>query len=121
MSIRRFPCIQCPMGCALEVELDETGAVTKVSGFTCKNGREYAVNECTDPRRTVSSLVRCAGGHIPVSVRTRTSVPKRLIRPVLEQIRQTEAPKGTRLGDVLIHDVAGTGVDVVATRDDWNE
>ena len=60
--IRELTCIVCPRGCQLKVELDEKGAVLNVEGFTCPRGKQYAVDECTHPMRTITSTVRAANG-----------------------------------------------------------
>ena len=73
---KSFTCVSCPMGCALEVDLDDAGAVTGVRGNTCRRGLEYARQEATDPRRNVSAVV-CVGGCLePLSVKTAAPVPK---------------------------------------------
>ncbi|MDR0221004.1 MAG: DUF1667 domain-containing protein, partial [Lachnospiraceae bacterium] len=86
----------------------------KVSGNSCKIGEEYARKEMTDPTRNIASLVRVAGGNV-VSVKTAAPVPKGKIFACMQEIRAATATAPVRAGDVLIKDVAGTGVDVVAT------
>ena len=118
---RELLCIQCPLGCRITVEMDEAGKVTSVTGNTCKNGRAYAVDECTDPKRTITTLMCCASGPVPVPVRTKGPIPKRLIDRALREIQSITAPAGTRAGNVMIADLLHTGQDVIATRSDWNE
>lgn len=118
MAVRELICINCPLGCPLKVELDETGQVLSVSGNTCKRGEEYGKREVTAPTRTVTSTVKVAGGKAPlVSVRTRTDIPKGKIFDCMEAIRKAEAKAPVRIGDVVVENIAGTGVDVIATKD----
>ena len=114
MKERILTCIVCPKGCTLNVTLDECGGVVSVSGNSCKRGVTYAEDECTHPRRTVTTTVRCADGAV-VAVKTSGSVPKERVFDVMREINGTVAPKMLAVGDVIIADVLGLGVDVVAT------
>jgi len=113
---RSLTCIVCPRGCQLEVTLNGAGGVLSVTGNACKRGVGYAEAECTRPMRTVTSTMRCEGGKI-IPVKTLPEVPKADIFKVMKEINTTLAPRGLKLGDVIIHNVAGTGADVVATAD----
>ena len=94
-------CIGCPMGCQLTAVMDGS-RVTEVTGNTCPRGDAYARKECTHPARTVTGTVRVTGGLLPVvSVRTRGDV---------------EVPAPITIGQVLAENVAGTGVDIIATK-----
>jgi CxxC motif-containing protein len=112
-------CIQCPVGCRMTADKDESGRIT-VSGNTCANGEAYAVSEMTDPKRTLTTIVNVEGGGEPVSVRSRQPVEKEKIFDCLAFLRTFVAPRGTKMGDVLVQDILRTGVDIIATRDDWN-
>lgn len=117
MAVIELTCISCPLGCPLKVETDESGAVVNVSGNTCKRGEEYGKKEVTAPMRTVTSTVRVAGGVAPVvSVRTKTDIPKDKIFQVMEEIRKAEAKAPVEIGDVVVENIAGTGVDLIATK-----
>ena len=112
--MKTLTCIVCPRGCALIAELDEGGRVLSVSGNLCPRGRDYAINECTHPMRVVTSTVRCFGGAV-VPVKTKGAVPKKLVFAVMKEINSTLAKDDLKIGDVIIEDVCGTGVPVVAT------
>lgn len=117
MPIIELTCISCPLGCPLKVETDSAGKVLSVTGNTCKRGEAYGKKEVTAPTRTVTSTVRVLGGSVPVvSVRTREDIPKDKIFAVMEEIRQAKATVPVHIGDVIIEDIAGTGVDLIATR-----
>lgn len=110
---RELTCIVCPRGCQLSVELDGD-KVVGVSGNICSRGFKYAEAECTHPERTVTTTVRCASGKV-VSVKTSAPVPKAKVFEVMAEINRTVAENGIKIGDVIIENVAGTGVSVVAT------
>ena len=106
--------------CARNITFDiEDGKVVSVSGNTCKRGETYAVKEITNPSRTVTSTVKVVGGERPVvAVRTKTDIPKEKIFACMEAINAAEITAPVKIGDVVIADVCGTGVDVVATAND---
>ena len=110
-------CIVCPKGCRIAVDTENPG---NISGYSCPKGLEYAKNELLHPVRTVTSTVRVAGGERPVvAVRTKTDIPKDKIFDCMAVINTVEVPAPVRIGDVLIGNVCGTGVDVVATANNW--
>ena len=107
-------CINCPRGCELEVERAADGSVA-VKGNACPRGEEYARSELVNPTRMVTGLARVAGMRKPLPVKTRSAVPKGSIDAVLFAMHQATVQLPVRIGDVVVPDVAGTGVDVVAT------
>lgn len=111
---RDLICIVCPRGCALSCELSDGGEVLSVSGNLCPRGKSYAINECTNPQRVVTSTVRVAGGGV-VSCKTAGTVPKGLMFEVMKLINEATAPERVKIGDVIIENVLGLGIDVVAT------
>lgn len=116
MEQRTLTCIGCPMGCQVTVTL-ENGQVTAVTGNTCKRGEDYARKEVTHPTRIVTTTVRVTGGSAPVvSVKTAGDIPKEAIFPVMRALDGVILPAPVKIGDVVLADAAGTGVNVVATK-----
>lgn len=116
MTQRQLTCIGCPMGCQLTATI-ENGVATTVTGNTCKRGDSYARKECVAPARTVTGTVRCTGGAAPVvSVRTAGEVPKEKVFDVARALNTAVAHLPIHPGDVIIADVCGTGINVVATK-----
>ena len=115
MEKRELICIGCPMGCRVTVELDgET--VTSVSGYTCPRGKTYAEKEVSNPTRIVTSTVKVAGGSRErVSCKTAQDIPKTKIAEVMAAINKACVEAPVVIGEVLISNVVGTGVNVVAT------
>lgn len=111
---RLLTCIVCPKGCEMRISFDEEGKIASIEGNTCKRGIGYAEDECTNPKRTVTSTVRCECGAV-VAVKTECAVPKELVFDVMREINSTLAKDGLKVGDVVIENVCGTGVNVVAT------
>lgn len=113
---KKLICISCPMGCELSVEQDRDGAVLSVTGNLCKRGDVYGRKEVTAPTRTVTSTVRVTGGNKPlISVRTKMDIPKDKIWDCMEWIKKASAAAPIAVGDVIIENIAGTGVPLVAT------
>ncbi len=116
MERKELICIGCPLGCNLTVEMDG-GQVVSVNGNTCKRGDDYARKELTDPRRIVTSTVPVAGGNLPVvSVKTASDIPKGKIRECLCALKGVTLTAPVQIGDVIMENVANTGVDVIATK-----
>ena len=114
-----YTCIVWPRGCRLTAEkVTEDGKeIIKVTGNFCPRGAKYATEEMTCPMRTVTSSCYVSGGDEKmVSVKTDDTVPKVKIGQVLDAISKLSLTAPVSVGDVLIRDVAGTGRNVVATR-----
>lgn len=117
MEKRELTCIGCPMGCALDVTL-ENGQVVDVKGNTCLKGKTYAEKECTNPTRIVTSTVRVKDGEIDaVSVKTESDIPKNKIFKCVEDLRNVVMKAPVSIGDIIAENIAGTGVNIVATKD----
>ncbi len=116
-TITTYLCIGCPLGCRLEVE-EEDAQIVAVRGFSCKRGEEYALQEHTDPRRMVTTTVAITNGRwARLPVKTTAAVPKEHERAVYAALRSVVMRAPIRLGDVVVGNIRGLGVDVVATRD----
>ena len=113
---RELICIGCPMGCPVTVEMDGREIVS-VSGNTCPRGDAYARKEVTNPTRIVTSTVKVEGGLVEmISVKTKEDIPKDQIFDCMRALKGITVKAPVHIGDVILADAAGTGVDVVATR-----
>ena len=108
-------CISCPVGCRMTVTL-ENGAFVSVTGNTCKRGEVYARQECVAPERMVTAVISVKGAAMPLSVKTRTPIPKAKINACMQALAQVEITAPVHMGDVVLPDVCGTGVDIIATK-----
>ena len=112
--MKELICIVCPKGCHLKVDEENDYAVT---GNSCPRGAEYGRVELTHPTRVVTSTVRCTGGaHPRCPVKTSGPIPKELIFQAMGCLDGITLTAPVRVGDVVVPDVCGTGVDFVATR-----
>jgi CxxC motif-containing protein len=111
----RLTCLLCPAGCELDV-LDEGGRL-RVRGNECDKGAAFAEDEIRHPMRNLATSVPLKGTEAGmVSVRLSGPVPRERIFPILEAIAGLRPGAPVRRGQVLIPNVLGTGVDVIATR-----
>lgn len=108
-------CINCPVGCRLTVELED-GKVVSVTGNTCPRGAVYAKQECVDPLRMVTAVIPVEGSFAPVSCKTRTPIPKKLIAACMKELSEVKLTAPVAAGSVVLANVCGTGVDVIATK-----
>lgn len=116
MEKKELICIGCPMGCPITVTMDQ-GNVTEVAGNTCPKGKAYAEKEVTNPTRIVTSTVKVEGGDRGfISVKTKEDIPKGKIFDCMKEINGILAKAPVAIGDVLLENVAGTGVAIVATK-----
>lgn len=117
MEKKELICIGCPLGCMLSVEM-ENGQVISVTGNTCKRGDVYARKEVTNPTRIVTSIVNVTGGHLDmVSVKTEKDIPKSKIFDCVRELKGVCVEAPVHIGDIIVENVAGTGVNVIATKE----
>lgn len=108
-------CISCPVGCRMTV-ITENGQFVSVTGNTCKRGATYAQQECTAPQRMVTAAIPVQGASAPLSVKTRTPIPKEKISACMRALSDTAVTAPVHAGDVVLANVCDTGVDVIATK-----
>ena len=115
--MKELICINCPLGCHLSVD-DVDVQNIKVTGNTCPRGVTYAVSEVTAPKRMVTSSVSVTGSKVKrVSVKTSAPIPKDKIFQCLAEIKNVTATAPVAIGDVLLANVCGTDVNIIATRE----
>ena len=113
---RVLTCIRCPRGCRVRVGLGAGGSVLAGTGNACPRGDSYARAEVSAPVRTVTTTVPVEGGsQRRVAVKTAREVPRDAVLDVVRALADVRAVAPVEIGDVISRDVAGTGVDVVAT------
>ena len=109
-------CISCPMGCRMSVTL-EAGKVKEVTGATCKKGVDYAGLECTNPMRIVTSTVPITGSALnTLPVKTQHAIPKGKIMDCMRSLKGITVAAPVLTGDMIVENVCGTGINIVATR-----
>lgn len=116
MEKKELVCICCPLGCMLSVTREDKENIL-VTGNSCPRGKAYAITEMTDPRRIVTSTVRVRGCGTPmVSVKTKEGIPKNKMIQCIKELAGIELQAPVKNGDIVKANIAGTGIDVIATK-----
>lgn len=114
---RKLTCIECPKGCMLLVDI-ENSRVVQVSGQECPKGEKYAVSEIENPLRILTSTVLAEGLSLKmVPVRTDKPIPKGVLSEAMREIKKLKVSEPVRVGDVIVENFLGLGVNLVATRE----
>ncbi len=123
-KINKIPltCIICPMGCSMEIELEtDSNGINKVISVKdngCKRGEHYASKELQNPTRTLTSTIKVNGGTLPVvPVKTAGEVPKKILLQCMEVVRRASCNAPVKRGDILLYDILGTGINLIACAD----
>ena len=114
MQTKELTCTCCPMGCQIVVTLDGD-KVVDVKGNTCNRGHDYAIDECTNPKRTLTTTVKTVKGEM-LSVRTESAIPFSLLNKAMAELAKVTVKTPVRIGDKVLKNVCKTGVDVIATK-----
>ena len=115
MSQKVITCTVCPLGCNITVT-GEGETISTIEGFGCRRGEEYARNEFVHPVRILTSSVRMTGCSEPLMpVRSAQPVPKELLLDCVNVLRTVSVEAPVHTGDIIVKDILGTGVDVIAT------
>lgn len=113
---RELVCIVCPLGCVIDVQC-EKGKIARIVGNKCLHGKEYAEEETLSPKRTLTTAVQLKGGDFPLlSVRTEKPIPKERLFEAMDVLRKVRVSAPVEIGQVVVENLLGLGVDVVATR-----
>lgn len=119
----QFNCTTCPSECLLtvEVERDAKGTVTavrSVTGNSCPRGDKFAHQELTCPMRVLTTTVAVSGGdEALLPVRTAEAIPLALHAQAMDLIRGVVVEAPIRMGDIVLEDLLGTNIDLVASMD----
>jgi len=112
----KLTCILCPNGCDIQAQWDGK-TVGKVSGASCPRGREYAVQELTEPKRNIATSVYVTGGELPLaSVRLTAPIPKGMVMDAVREIQKIRLEAPVKAGTVLLQNILGCASDVIVTR-----
>ncbi|HHV59469.1 MAG TPA: DUF1667 domain-containing protein [Clostridiaceae bacterium] len=110
-------CIICPRGCHITVT-GEGQNIQSIEGAMCKRGKEYATSEFTNPVRILTTTVKINDRKDDLlPVRSKDPISKDKLFECMEIIRKTTVNSPVKCHDVVINDICGTGVDIVATKD----
>lgn len=111
-------CTVCPRGCHI-LAVGDGKVATEITGYACPRGKTYAENEYSAPVRILTTLVKLDGGAEELlPVRSSKPILKEKIADCMAEIKKVTVRPPVKRYDVIIKDVCGTGVDIVATKDE---
>ncbi len=121
MRVEQMTCIICPMGCSMEITLLDDGCEKKVLSVkdnSCPRGEQYAVKEIRFPTRTLTTTVAVVNGmQSLVPVKTVSEIPKNLLFSAMEILRRIKIEAPVKRGQIILRDLLGTSIDVIACTD----
>jgi CxxC motif-containing protein len=114
--LRKMTCIECPVGCQLEVD-EEGGRLISLTGNKCEKGEVYARQEIENPTRILTTTILAEELEPKlVPVRTSKPIPKGRLLEAIALISRARLTHPVKVGDVVIKDLLSLGVDLIATR-----
>ncbi len=114
--MKMMTCIVCPIGCRISV-LQKDGKYI-FSGNRCARGLDFAETELTSPMRSLTTTVRTVFPGVPaLPVRTKGEIPKGMIPEVMRELSKVRVKERIGIGETVVPDILGSGVDVIATGD----
>jgi len=115
---RSLICIICPKGCRITAVRDATHPLGyRTIGNICQRGEEYAIDEIIHPVRMLTTTIATRNLRLPrLPVRTREPIPKHLLSDGLALLAGLEIDHPVQMGEIIIPDLLGSGVDVIASR-----
>jgi len=113
---RRFICVTCPVGCAIDATIRD-GELVSTEGHACKRGIAFVREELTAPKRMLTTTVRVEGGALPlVPVRSSEALPKGRLLDVAAHLREVALQAPVAEHQVVWENVLDTGVDIITSR-----
>ena len=111
-------CKVCPVGCQLTIIKDEDSPKGySVDGNSCNRGVDFGIKEITNPSRVLTGRVLLENGNMGrLPVKTTGVVPGDKIEECLAIFNETTAVSPVKRGDIIIKDILGLDVDVIAAR-----
>lgn len=116
MTKKIVTCTLCPIGCKIEIEIEKDKI--KVTGHTCKLGKEYATQEVKDPRRMLTTTIKIKDStQKMLPVRSQKEIPKNLLRECVKKVSELKIKAPVKRGQIIYKNILNTGVDIISTRD----
>ena len=111
-------CIACPLGCRTALRIDDLGEVVEVSGYKCKEGRRYVLEEFHNPIRIfTATVVTENSSRRLLPVRTNRPILKAKLQEAVFSLVPLRVSPPVRVGEVLLPNFLNTGADLVASDD----
>ena len=117
MKILEFLCIICPLACNIQIKADKE-KIFEISGYKCKKGKEYVVEEYIEPLRILTTTVKTSSKTKPLlPVRTKTPIKKSLLYDCIILLSHKVVVLPIKIGDVIIKNILDSKVDIISSKD----
>jgi CxxC motif-containing protein len=118
MAQEKIICIGCPMACETTLKVNDEGEVVKVTGYKCKEGRQYVLEEHRTPVRVFTSTVLTENSSQPLlPVRTNRPILKTKLNEAARALIGVKAKPPVTVGQIILPNLLNTDADIVATDD----
>lgn len=108
-----FSCPHCARGCSLDVLVDDETVM--VSGNACPRGEEFGRQEAIMPLRPLATSIRATGGVRPrLQVCGSGDIPLGRLLEAMDALDSLTVAAPVTTGQVVLPDLLGLGVDVIA-------
>ncbi len=112
--MKELICIVCPKGCHLRVD-EKNGC--QVTGNGCERGAVYGRKEITNPTRVLTTTVKIEQAMISrLPVKTDGDIPKQMLFQAMEEINGIVVKAPVKRGNVVLKNLLGLPVNVIATK-----
>jgi len=116
MVEEKIICIGCPLGCETTLKIDDQGEVVKITGYKCKEGHQYVLEEYQSPVRVFTATVLTENSfQALLPVRTDRPILKTKLKEAAMALALVKAKPPVRAGQTILSNLLDTGTDVVAT------
>lgn len=119
----QFNCTTCPSECLLTVKVERSAddavvEVHSVTGNSCPRGDKFAHQELTCPLRVLTTTVAVSGGdEALLPVRTAEAIPLALHAQTMDLIHGLVVNAPISMGDVVLENLLGTNINLIASMD----
>jgi CxxC motif-containing protein len=118
MAEEHIICISCPLGCRATLRIDRRGGILKMTGYRCKEGRQYILEEYRNPVRVLTTtLLADKSSRSLLPVRTNRPILKSKLKEATHALVRVKVTPPVKIGQVVLHNLLKSGVDVLATDD----
>jgi CxxC motif-containing protein len=118
MVEEKIICIGCPLGCETTLKINDQGEVVKITGYKCKEGRQYVLEEYRSPVRVLTATVLTQNSVRPLfPVRTNKPLLKTQLKEAAKELAGVKVKPPIQVGQIILPNLMNTGVDVIATDD----
>ena len=111
-------CIGCPLGCRTTLRINKQHEVVEITGYKCKEGRQYVMEEYRNPVRILTSTILTEKSGCPLlPVRTNRPILKSKLKEAALALGRLRVRPPIQAGQIILQNLLNSGADVIATGD----